>query len=54
MLTYLIISRVRNAFRFLIAKAFNPNLFELGVLPGPDLLLKVLTNEMTPKEAERE
>ena len=51
---YIIISRVRQACRFLIAQPFNPNLFQLGVLPGPDLLMKVLTDRMTPKEAERE
>ena len=49
---YIIISRVRDACNVLIAQPFSPALFSQGVLPGPHLPLQVLSNNMTPKQAE--
>ena len=46
---YIMLTLVRDASKLLIAEPFSPNLFRQGVLPGPDLLMKVLTNEWTPK-----
>ena len=42
MTTYVILSRVKSANGLLLLRAFCPNLFQKGPLPGPSCLLKLL------------
>ena len=49
---YIIKSRVREADKLLLAQPYSPALFSQGTLPGPQLLLDVLENKVSPKEAE--
>ena len=50
---YIIKSRVREADKLLLAQPYSPALFSQGTLPGPQLLLDVLENKVSPKEAEK-
>ena len=50
---YIIKSRVRKAERLILAQPYSPHLFRQGVLPGPDLLLRVLTKSITWEEAAK-
>ena len=51
---YIIKSRIRNADNLLLAQPYCPQLFHQGVQPGPHLLLRVLQQDLTPKEAKDE
>ena len=42
MTTYVILSRVKSADGLLLLRAFCPNMFAMGALPGPSCLLKLL------------
>ena len=42
MTTYVILSRVKSADGLLLLRAFCPNMFAMGALPGPTCLLKLL------------
>ena len=42
MTTYVILSRVKSANGLLLLRAFCANLFQMGALPGPYCLLKLL------------
>ena len=42
MTVYVILSRVKSAMGLLLLRAFCPELFQMGVLPGPYCLLKML------------
>ena len=42
MTTYVILSRVKAAHGLLLMRAFSPNIFQMGELPGPSCLLKLL------------
>ena len=48
---YIIKSRVGQNDDLLITQPYSPHLFRQKVLPGPDLLLKVLTHRMEPEDA---
>ena len=48
---YIIRSRVRQNDDLLITQPYCPHLFRQKVLPGPDLLLKVLTHRIEPEDA---
>jgi hypothetical protein len=50
---YIIKSRVRDCQKILLAQGYSPMLFRQGVLPGPDLLLKVLRGDISTKEATK-
>jgi len=43
---YIIMSRVEKAENMLIVQPYSPHLFRQGMLPGPRLLLDVLTNKL--------
>ena len=49
---YIIKSRVRESEKLLLAQPYSPHLFRQGVLPGPGLLLDVLTKDITTAEAK--
>ena len=49
---YIIMSRVKDAYQLLIAQPYSPQLFRQGVLLGPDLLLRVLRDEISTEEAQ--
>ena len=44
---YIIMSRVKEAENMLIVQPYSPHLFRQGMLPGPRLLLDVLTKKLT-------
>ena len=46
-------SRVKDISQILLAQPYSPRLFRQGVLPGPDLLMKVLRSEITQADAKR-
>jgi hypothetical protein len=48
---YIIRSRVKQCEKLLLTQPYSPRLFRQGVLPGPDLLDKVLTRQMEPESA---
>ena len=48
---YIIKSRVGQNDDLLITQPYSPHLFRQKVLPGPDLLLKVLTHRIEPDDA---
>ena len=50
---YVINSRVEDAGRLALVQPYSPQLFRQGNLPGPTLLLEVLTNVKNPKEAQK-
>ena len=45
-------SRVQDVSDILLAQPYSPQLFRQGVLPGPDLLQKVLKDEITTEVAK--
>ncbi len=49
---YIIKSRVRVSEKLLLAQPYSPHLFQQGVLPGPELLLGVLTGKITHTDAK--
>ena len=49
---YIIKSRVREADKLLLAQPYSPQLFRQGLLPGPQLLLDVLTGNKSEAEAK--
>ena len=51
--SYIIRSRVKQNEALLITQPYSPHLFRQGVLPGPDLLQKVLTRRMKPEDAKQ-
>ena len=50
---YIIKSRIRKAENLLLMQPYSPHLFRQGVLPGPQLLLDVLTGKVTQEEAKK-
>ena len=50
---YIVMSRVQDVSDILLAQPYSPQLFRQGVLPGPDLLQKVLKDEITIEVAKR-
>ena len=46
-------SHVKDISQIFLAQPYSPHLFRQGVLPGPDLLMKVLRDEITPADAKR-
>ena len=48
---YVINSRVQDASQLTLAQPYSPQLFSQGTLPGPTMLLEVLTDVKTPREA---
>ena len=51
--SYIIKSRVKQNENLLITQPYSPHLFRQGVLPGPDLLHKVLTRRIEPEDAQQ-
>ena len=47
---YIIVSRIKEAESMLIAQPYSPHLFRQGMLPGPELLLDVLTKKLKKTE----
>ena len=50
---YIIKSRVKATEDIFIAQPYSPHLFRQGLLPGPRLLLDVLTKKLTTEEAKK-
>ena len=50
---YIIKSRVKTGSNLLLAQAYSPHLFRQGVLPGPDLLMRVLEGSLPPEDAKK-
>ena len=50
---YIIMSRIRDIGKLLLAQPYSPQLFRQGVLPGPHLLLQVLSGAMTTEDAKK-
>merc|ERR1739841_472580 len=53
MTTYVILSRVKSADGLLLLRAFCPNMFQMGALPGPHCLLKLLRHRFGAKAVAR-
>ena len=51
--SYIIKSRVKQHENLLITQPYSPHLLRQGVLPGPDLLHKVLTRRIEPEDAQQ-
>ena len=51
---YIIKSRVREADGLLLVQPYSPDLFRLGDLPGPRLLMEALRGKATPQELKKE
>ena len=54
MTTYVILSRVKSANGLLLLRAFCPNLFQMGALPGPFCLLKMLRRRFDKSSANQD
>ena len=50
--SYIINRRVTHNEHLLITQPYSPHLFRQGVLPGPDLLHKVLARRIEPEDAQ--
>ena len=53
MTTYVILSRVKSADGLLLLRAFCPNMFQMGALPGPHCLLKLLRHRFGTQAVAR-
>ncbi len=51
---YIIKSRIRLAENLLLVQPYSPHLFRHGLLPGPQLLLDVLSGKISEKQAKSE
>ena len=51
--TYVILSRVKAADGLLLMRAFCPAIFQMGELPGPSCLLKLLRSRFNKKTQDR-
>jgi len=51
---YIIKSRVRESDGLLLVQPYSPDLFRLGDLPGPRLLMEALRGKATPQELKKE
>ena len=49
MTTYVILSRVKSADGLLLLRAFCPNMFQMGALPGPPLSSQAPTPQLRDK-----
>ena len=50
---YIIRSRVREADKIMLAQPYSPQLFQQGLLPGPQLLLDVLLKKINYAEVKK-
>ena len=52
--TYVILSRVKTASGLLLLRAFSPELFRMGIPPGPHCLLKFLRNKFSKETVSQD